>query len=386
MTKARLQAEAAKQQTSPAAMERREQPPPTAVSPHPLQAPVAFAPSRSRTHSRDGWSQCSRGDADDFSVCSVTSDFPGSESVFTTGPSPSPSPFVPNRPHLGSYGSVSVNGPTDNFAVPEMVALQPGSSAAYVPAAVADYYNPNRRRAQTLSPRQGLSHLDEDRQVLSGPEFPGMSSFSTPPSNRHYPRASNSNSNNSSSATLFTGMPTRPMAVDSGNRAHTFSMGPTMSVSDRTLGSSDWMENRTRTSSAASMPAMSQTAEEFFLIDSQPFPRSSFHQLAAEIGVLAEEDDSGPSVTGLADVFRAPPGFASSATPSGGDALGSSDVTHGLNSTPLYAGGDVRNRASTWAPDSMFGSSSSLTTPSLGIEELAAILKLSEAEDSSSLR
>ncbi|GKY91301.1 hypothetical protein MPSEU_000102500 [Mayamaea pseudoterrestris] len=372
MTKARLQAEASKAEVS--SMERREQPP--AISPLPMQHPIHSSQSRSRTQSRDGWSQCSRGDADEYSVCSTTSDFPGSESAFgVSGPSPAPSPFTPNRAYLGSYGSVAGAG----SPLPEMVAFTGSGSMAF--GGTPDYYNANRRRAQTLSPRQGLSYVDEERQVLPSQQFHGMPSFGSPMINSQYSQFSNN-----SSVDLIGGLPTRPNMLGTDNRARTYSLDPT-SISDRAVGSPDWLDNRPRTSSAASLPATSQTAEEFFMMEPPQFQRSSFHRLSTEIGVLDEEHVSRPSVTGLADVFRKspPPGFGTSTTGRGAvDALGSHNSTvqsssAGLGNMPFYGGGgDVRSRASTWAPDSMFGTSS--PSGGLGMEELAAILKLSEAE------
>lgn len=322
MTKARLR------------FEQREQPLNHHATSSIIMSPLPLIPTRSRTHSRDNWSE-----ADEFgSVCSVTSEY-RPEPVLVA-PSyrgdNNASPYAPSRSHLNSYGETLENG------LPESVAfVHPSQGDAYF----------NRRRAQTLSPRQGLSHLDEERQVLSThgqPNFRGLPLLSTPP-NRHYPRYSNNSNHNNNNVDVF--------GLEHGNRQRTFSLEPTSLRANMDLEA-----NRQRTHSAASLPPISHTADEF----SQRLPTG--------IGMVRKDAPS-PSVTGLAThVFGSPPGFVSPVN----DPLMPTCLGNSLHSSYDGGGGDVRHRASTWAPDSMFASSD--LGGGYSLDDLASILKLSGAE------
>lgn len=365
MTKARLQAEAAKMEESGTLMEHREQPPPPPpVSLLPLQVPAPYVQNRSRTHSRDGWSQASRTENDEYSVCSTTSDFPGSENAMGIGPSPSPSPFAPARTNHCSYGTRV----TDCYAGSP---LPDPSSVSF--GGAADLSSMNRRRAQTLSPRQGFSFVEDDHNTSFRTDFPRVPSYSTPSKNRQVPKFP-------LESDLFTEHPARPSHMDSRSRAQTYSAGRSNESMNQCFPGISWNDNRPRTSSAASLPAMSHTAEEFFMMEPPGFQGSSFHRLSSDIGVLKEEDALISSLAGLVDDFRkpSPPGF----DPLVGGILDPVPMDrYELGSSKSFAiGPDNRHRASTWAPDSMFGTSPSRTS-GLGMEELAAILKLSE-EDS----
>jgi hypothetical protein len=121
------------------------------------------------------------------------------------------------------------------------------------PIAFHDTYVPNRRRAATLSPRAGLSHLYEDHPLTGELHLPGLSTFSSPRADVIAPRSSN----------------------------------PSLEG----FYSSIYPEvNRARTSSAVSMPSLSHTSEEFALDPSL----SKFGSAHEEI----------TPVTGLSDAFR----------------------------------------------------------------------------------
>lgn len=335
MTKARLQAEASDKNDVPTArFEYREQGPST-----PSPSSQVLNSQRARTHSqgRDGWSQDSR--ADTWETCSVStaaSDFLGSESAYGVGSlaGENPSPF-----------GLTLTGPDarplDNVAFPSVSS----SSGFYMDSSSL---HPNRRRAATLSPRQGLSHLDEQRELYDNRDLPSLPSFATP-NGKLYHRSRNSY----------------------GPDRYPGGLGVIGGVND---------PNRPRTSSAASLPAVALTTDEFSVAE-----LASFGGPASGISTLHEVVVPSPSVTGLADGFRAtptPPGFSSPVQAPPG--LGSrprvaTSVGFGDGLQGLEGFSDPRGRAATWGgPGSMFGSGlfGSSTTDDALSQDLASILKL----------
>jgi len=361
MTKARLQAEASSESQekglsnssiSPALpmFEHRDKAP---DSRSPL--PPTIGAQRPRTHSasRDAWSQDggSRSEAwETGSVSTAASDYLGSESAYGVGSyagdDPSPSPYGLN----GSFHSHG--GPVSNFsdAPPPDSLLLPGvARSSPSPSMYADGIGQNRRRAATLSPRQGLSYLDERHEVQG--ELPVFPSFISP-MNRLYPSRSSYSSRGNAPSTIE----------------------PT----------------RARTSSAASLPPISHTAEEFEHPAAASFRRYPSGHIAS-----LREDAPSPTVTGLADVFReSPPGFRNVAVPPPGlcgtsvpSGLG---LRSGLGSVDSFSGGsggDPRGRASTWAgssADGVFGPGligTSVQPQDAICDDLATILNLSVAEE-----
>lgn len=282
----------------------------------------------------EGWSPESRGGADAWetaSVCTDASDYLPPDAAFST------------NIHAGAHSvddysfartrSYSANA-NSNYTPHELQVL-----GGVGPAGYYDGYPPNRRRATTLSPRPGLTHLHEDRPVLSGEGGPGIPSFSCSSSRRAH-------------------LPVRTRGAFNADACH---------------------YARQRTSSTTSLPAISNTAEEFADHESNPSLFSQFES-------LREDDDAGHSVTGLVDVFRESPanynGMASPPPGLGGDSdrlIMSTSSSNGFGSF-----GDERTRAATWS-----GHASDFFGPGLfdsrnddGLAgDLALILKFSGAEE-----
>jgi hypothetical protein len=291
---------------------------------------------------QEGWSPSpeSRGGADAWetaSVCTDSSDY-------------LPPDAFPTNIHGGVYSvddysfartrSYSANNGNGNYAphpheLIQVPGVPGGGGGGAGPAGYYDGYSPNRRRAATLSPRPGLTHLHEDRPVLSGECGPGIPSFSSSTSRRAH-------------------LPVRTRGAYNADA---------------------YQHARQRTSSTTSLPAISHTAEEFE--EGYEANASLFSQFES----LREDEDVGHSVTGLVDVFRRPP-----ANYNGGDSdrfIMSTSSSNGFGSF-----GDERTRASTWS-----GHSSDFFGPGLfdsrnddqdGLAgDLALILKLSGAEEKS---
>jgi hypothetical protein len=168
-------------------------------------------------------------------------------------------------------------------------------------------YAQNRRRAVTLSPRLGLGHVQEDRPVdmtIPMPSISGSAGLSHPP-----------------------GLQARPVSAFNSH-----------SLAYATNVNSAPAQNRARTSSAVSLPASSDTADEFGL---EPLC------LSYPFGAVREES----ATPGLSDVFR---DNRFSPVPSMMDNLG------------IYT--DNRSRAATWSDGLM--SSAELS------DDLASLLKL----------
>jgi hypothetical protein len=359
MTKARLQAEAA------------EKGGPTATSTsggaiqslHPDQSVMRDANSplppsflhRPRPHSSrgDAWSSHdSRSEAwETGSVSTVASEYLGSESAYGIGSfgggpeDPSPSPY--GRPPMGS----GMAGPIHNFSdvPPSDVVMFSGG----MPGAAYHYDSngggpANRRRAATLSPRVGLSYLDESREVFPDHDpMPKLPSFSSPSAHGHF-----------------------PMRSRTGYGSDRLSNGSAYRLGSSPMDFNRAMEfNRPRTSSATSLPPISHTSEEFSV------DQSSFRRTPTGLGSLTLRDMApSPSVTGLADAFQDPSSFVPPPPPG----LGGFDVLPGsiypaqtgpgsesymgiaAVSSPPHSM-DPRGRASTWGGatslDSLFGPS-----------------------------
>jgi hypothetical protein len=283
MTKARLQAEATD----------------TVDDGRPLRTPEPHAAPALETRTappptppfREGWNPDSRPSDgwDNASVGTSNSDaFPDF-----------PEDYAFNRPR--SYTSDSP-GVGDGM-IQSQASYTPGNSPYYD----AMGYAQNRRRAATLSPRLGLGHVQEDRPVdipIPMPSFSGSSGLSHPP-----------------------GLQARPVSA--------FNSG---SLGFARHGNCASNQNRPRTSSAVSLPARSDTADEFGL---EPLCLSS------PFGAVREES----ATPGLSDVFR---DHRFSPVPSMMDNLG------------IYT--DNRSRAATWSDGLM--SSAELS------DDLASLLKL----------
>jgi hypothetical protein len=291
----------------------------------------------------EGWSPSpeSRGGADAWetaSVCTDSSDYlpPDTFPANIHGGVHSVDDYSFNRTR-----SYSANNGSSNYAPHDLIPLQggPGSNDQ---SGYYDGYPPNRRRAATLSPRPGLTHLHEDRPVLSGEGGPGIPSFSCSSSRR-------------------THLPVRTRGAYNADAYH---------------------YARQRTSSTTSLPAYSHTAEEF---EGSEANASLFSQFES----LRVDDDAGHAVTGLVDVFReSPANYNGMTSPPPG--LGGGDSDRFIMSTSSSNGfgsfGDERTRASTWS-----GHSSDFFGPGLfdsrnddqdGLAgDLALILKLSGAEE-----
>jgi hypothetical protein len=309
----------------------------TSISPYPENsdhqnrfAPEGWSPSSEQRGGVDAWETAS--------VCTDNSDYLPPDAAFPAnihGGVHSVDDYSSNR--IRSY---SANG-NGNYASHELMQV-PGDSNGYNQAGYYDGYPANRRRAATLSPRPGLTHLHEDRPVLSGEGGPGIPSFSS----------------------------------SSSRRAH-------VPVRTRVAYNADpYQYARQRTSSTTSLPAISHTAEEF---EDGEANASLFSQFES----LREDGDANHFVTGLGDVFReSPANYNGMTSPPPG--LGGGDSDRFIMSTSSSNGfgnyGDERTRASTWS-----GHSSDFFGPGLfdsrnddqdGLAgDLALILKLSGAEE-----
>jgi hypothetical protein len=217
-----------------------------------------------------GWQQQSRSDAwENASVTShnstVASEYLGSESAFSSGMQGSDDM---GRPRAYTAGN-SIPGPSEFFYdnAPSPANVSPGN--VFFDAAVG---GPNRRRACTLSPRPGLIH--EDRPHFSGEQL-GIPSFSD---------ASNSllsRSRNNFSPVMPQGRADGPLFgyTNAGVIREGLAEPPQRprTASDHVPGIFGGgfvdISNRPRASSAASLPPMSHTSEEFFVDRSAPSSR-----------------------------------------------------------------------------------------------------------------
>ena len=220
---------------------------------------------------------------------------------------------------IGNGGS----GPTAG-GPPSDVYLMPPSSSNY-----SSELKESRRRATTMSPM-----MDPEVRERTFSEASGTGVL--PPRDRAF-----------SSDTMFSQSQALPSAVGRERAFSSDVLPPSSSLlPQRSVVSS--RGNRARTSSATSLPPMSQTADEF-----------GIDRFASNFGAV-REDAPLTTTPGLADVFR----------------VSSFDQEEPALLAPLEStAADHRMRASTWSEgESLFGDFA---------DDLASILKLSGAEDSS---
>ena len=335
---------------------------------------------------------------DDASVTSrnstVASDYLGSESAFSSGVGGGFSQAGDDQSgaSLGRTQSYPA-GYGRSFGTQEMTSRENTPTSVPSPMSTS-YFDPsnslgqNRQRAMTLSPRPGLSLLHEDRPVFSEEEL-AIPSFS---SSRHIRQPMPSRSRRSFSPILQ-------------HQSYTSdSMGSFGSGTSVMIGGGMY-ENRPRTSSAVSLPAISHTAEEFALDMNGSSRRSSDTSVVRAAPIQEHASSSLAGTTGL---------LGSSGLYGSADTLGlvSSVFRNDLGGIPAPPGldhpslaplprmeplatrngnldglGSTRGRASTWvAGCDLFGSSNSTGLYESSAEDtlagdLASILKLSGAED-----
>jgi hypothetical protein len=263
------------------------------------------------------------------------------------------------------------------------------------PSPLDSYFDPaagmaqNRQRAMTLSPRPGLSQLHEDRPGFAD-EGLGMPTFSSSRHSRQQPAGR-------SRVNLSPVVQPQSFSVDNFS-----SFGGKMAG---VIGGGIF-ENRPRTSSAVSLPAISHTAEELGIgsdyTGADPSRRSSdgshtredvSQSLAADSflgssSLYSSEETATRTTSG--SVFRnnlggvpAPPGLA----PASDNCLNSLSAPGPLSSRMggMEDFGDNRARAATWvAGGDVFGAASRLydfSGDDTLAGDLASILKLSGAEE-----
>lgn len=362
MTKARLQAEASDKREAPCSecstttstrAERDSKAPSPTTGPSPPPPPPGApglnhrnlqSPYLDSSFNQESWSNDSRNNNEAWETGSASTQassyMMGAEQSFGTASSfPMDDMGAPNRTRSFSANNAIGMAPASRenaTSSPGLPVFETGIS-----------FTPNRRRAVTLSPRLGLSHLHEDRPVFlgkhKGPSLPAFSSSRTATPPPVLPRSK-----------ISPFMPSDQGRFDSSG----FHVGSTVE------------SNRERTSSAASMPGMSRTAEDFSM-DSGP--------LSGFVAVL-EDHVGGVSVTGLSDVFREPPGVPT--------ADSSNDYQLSQRGSSDDSFGEPRERASTWCAPTrnavdMFGPgliSRTAGTEDALADDLASILKLSGAE------
>lgn len=317
----------------------------------------------------------------------VASDYLGSESAF---PSAVGGGFsqLEEQPGMAlgrtqSY-PIGTSRPFGNDMLSRETSMTPTSMSSPHGSSSSSYFDPSmqsRQRAMTLSPRPGLSLLHEDRPGFSDGDL-GIPSFS---SSRHARQPLTARSRRSFSPVLQQQTFVEPSSLVGGFGSHVPGV----------IGGSI-LDNRPRTSSAVSLPAISHTAEEFALdstlrrssdsvsvnnrggapIRENP-PVGSAESFLSSSSLYGSSDSVGQS---SASVFRnefggipAPPGLGG---PSRGDgAIGGIDSSRG--------------RAATWVAgqmsgaDSMFGSGGlyDYSGEDTLAGDLASILKLSGAEE-----
>lgn len=198
----------------------------------------------------------------------------------------------------------------------------------------------NRRRAATLSPRPMLTYLHEDRPSFHGQKTPNT--------------------------------PTLPASaiVDSSSQLIPIHVPDTSNGRISNLfGGAEF--NRARTSSTASLPAVSHTRDEF----------------PGRFGHLREDAPSSSAVTGLKDVFREPPTGRAS-VPALSRRNNSDYILARPSSTALIVSADSfdnpRDRAATWGEPTtnMFGPGLITNNQENLADDLATILNLSVEDHS----
>jgi hypothetical protein len=344
---------------------------------------------------RDAWSQDSRGGGtneawDNASVSTCASDaYLGSEYPPSMNGNQNfddyiATPFVRSRSHPVASSS-SGNCASD---VPSQVHASSSNNHLYY-----DGYGgaANRRRAQTMSPRIGLSYVHEDRPVLGDDHAAAHHHIiSFPQQQAHHshhhqqqqqPCRQQRMSLPAPSQSAFTPSPFRYGGHNNGGGV------PTNNANSGIYGGGGGGEcnNRQRAFSTTSLPATSTTADEFGIA-------SSSHRFASQFVAVREDVPLCAPSTGLADVFRGS-GLSSTASPTGlmcgTQGLGittTSSSGGGGGGGHLYPGniGDSRNRAATWSDPTSSDMFSGLMCNEQLSDDLASILKLSGASEDKS--
>lgn len=247
MTKARLQAEAADKVEDSRLLRTPE---PVSAPSEPRVAPPPTPPYRQgwNANAREGW-----------------------ERAPPNAMSSNPESF-PNSDFQEEFDFKRARSYTDEIGGGDGFLSQNSSRGTFNPSPSPSFYdhsmdfNQNRRRAATWSPRLGLSNVQEDCISGGSNVIPSIPGNSCPPGLQARPMTPFGVSNNS---------------VVSNNVG--FSANSNLPFVQS--------QNRPRTSSAVSLPPMSQTADEF---DLEPSLRPS------PFGTVREESDT----LGLAAVFR----------------------------------------------------------------------------------
>ena len=294
MTKARLQQEAADMGEGNRVLRTPE---PTSVPAEPRTAPPQTPPYR------ENWTTDRRKETWDTPASTVAS--------------ANQSPFA-NTDFQGGFAYNRVRSFTDSQRLERNI-TPPGPQGYVEVPPFYDHsvgFTQNRRRAQTLSPRLGLSHVQEEYPIDS--EIP-LSPMSRPPAAHIHGRGTITDPGLEGHAKF-----------ENLNSSFGYSSAP----------------NRPRTSSAVSLPPISHTADEFGLEPS--------HRGVSPFGTVCEENVT----PGLSDVFR-------------GNRLSPVPVTSSvMNEIGLYS--DNRTRAATWSDSLM----SSAIEPEELSDDLASLLKL----------
>lgn len=333
MTKARLEAEAGQRGEMPPPVESHGPVPSTVrVSAEyqesmggarnaPLPVPLL---SYGRLSSRSPYPVDSTTEAwESASVSTCASDYPGSESVYSTGLNGNAS-FNGDEVILFSR---SASYPSNPGQMNDWSHENRPPSYIAAPSAYYDGYTPNRRRAATMSPRPGLSYVHEDRPVVAG-QMPCIPSDFSSPSLQQRQRQLPSRSRSA-----FV-----PEVLNYGHSQQQQQQGgyPVAGVIGESSANHSMDMIRPRSFSAASLPAISNSAEEFYL-DNRGTPA----RFNSQFGIV-REDAATDSVAGLSDVFRGSPiCFHDSAALIG---FGSTNSSIGLGSSvDSFGGGDNNN-------------------------------------------
>jgi hypothetical protein len=411
MTKARLQAEAS-------TVDLRVDNESSTRGGRNLQTPEPFGPSSTVNNAqaspvspgfhvsnspRDGWSQGATDAWDNASVSTCASDaYLSSEQYLSNGSTQNfddynnATAFVRSR----SYPVSASNSGNCSFDVPSQVHAFSSNnhhtyydgSSSYGGAAA------NRRRAQTMSPRIGLSYVHEDRPVVGDAASMHHHNLVSFPQEQQAPHSKHQHQPCRQqqqrplavpSLSAFTPSPFRYGGIHSNNGTTAINNANSGGIyGGGDVGGGD-SNNRQRAFSTTSLPsATSTTADEFGICSSS----SSSHRFASPFGAVREDAPlaAPPPPTGLAEVFR---GSGSGLSSSSSTALPPSGLicgTQGLSISTVSSGGhlypgnigDSRNRSATWSePASSADIFSGLLCNEQLSDDLASILKLSGASE-----
>ena len=292
-------------------------------------------------------------------------------------------------------GAGAVHGAPPHSDVYLVVPPNNSSSSSSFSAAPVEFVEANRRRAATLSPQFGIS------SVHGEPSLP--TTAMTEANSGAFPVAARERAFSSSDAPVAMFVQQQPHStvelrerdyLPASSHGHQpvalLLQRPTAAVVAPGSAFSAPIGNRARTSSATSLPPMSHTADEFGMDALGGSTTTTTPRFASSFGAVREDapllgTPSTPvSTFGLADVFRV---SSFEKTPSPAAMISSPTHAHTPGDLPsmhndrLHAS-DNRMRASTWSePGSLFGSTATGNDFS---DDLASILKLSGAEDTAS--